>query len=88
MRPRHADVLKSMGFEGSLDDFRSALAEVKSEHFGDVTDEELIYGRNSSAEFCSLVRKKLNAPKLERVFLLRSLVALRKHGWRRQTVSS
>ena len=41
MRPRHADVLKDMGFEGTVDEFREALAAVKSESFASITDEEI-----------------------------------------------
>jgi len=87
MRPRHADTLKSMGFEGSVEVFRAALAGIKAEHFADITDEELTYGKESSARFCVLVRSRLGAPRLGRVFLLRSLVGLRKHGKRAMRVS-
>jgi hypothetical protein len=86
-QPRHADVLKEMGFAGDLETFRAALAEVKAEAFPDVTDEELIFGRNSSANYCVLVRKRLNAPRLERAFILKALISLRKHGWKPQPVT-
>jgi hypothetical protein len=85
--PRHADVLKDYGFQGSVEEFRAALAEIKAEHFADITDEELTYGKESSARFCVLVRSCLGGPRLGRVFLLRSLVGLRKHGKREMRVS-
>lgn len=81
MRPRHADTLKAMGFEGEVDTFRSTLAAVKSELYPEMTDEELSYTRDEAAEFCKEVRARLKAPKLTRVFILRGLVSLRKHGW-------
>ena len=84
--PRHAHVLKDYGFQGSVEEFRAALAEIKAEHFADITDEELTYGKESSARFCVLVSRALR-PRLGRVFLLRSLVGLRKHGKREMRVS-
>ncbi len=81
MRPRHADVLASTGFDGEVDEFRWVLAEVKAELYPDVTDEELSYTRDEAAEFCKEVRSRLKAPKLTRVSILRRLVSLRNHGW-------
>ena len=87
MRPRHADVLKSQGFEGSVDEFRETLAAVKRESFPGITDEDLIIGKDSSAQFCVQVRKRLNAPRLSRAFILRSLLGLRKNGIIRRSAS-
>ena len=84
MKPRHADVLKEMGCTASVDDFRAALAEVKAERFGDWSIDELTYTRDEAAEFCQLVRKRLGAPKLTRVFILRSLVGMRKNKFHRR----
>lgn len=79
MRPRHADTLKTFGFEGEVNEFRSALLAVKNEHFAGLTDEELTFGKDSSARFCVLVRERLGCPRLGRVFLLRALIGLRKN---------
>lgn len=74
MRPRHADVLKGMGFQGSVDEFRAALAEVKAESFPSITDEEILIGKESSSKIYVQVRKRLDAPRLTRAFILRSLI--------------
>ncbi len=37
MRPRIADTLKTMGYEGSVEEFRAALAEIKAEHYPQFT---------------------------------------------------
>lgn len=79
MKPRHANVLKEMGCTVKLDVFRRTLAEVKAELFPEMTDEELCYTRDEAGTFCSIVRKRLEAPRLTRPFILRSLVGLRKH---------
>lgn len=83
MKPRHADVLKEMGCNVELEVFRRTLAEVKAELFPDMTDEELSYTRDQASDFCAEVKKRVGAPKLTRVFILRSLVGLRKHKKRR-----
>ena len=88
MRPRHADILKDFGCEASVEEFRTALAEIKAEHFPQFTDEELTYTRDEAGTFCSLVRKRLNAPRLTRPFILRSLVGLRKQRGRRAAINS
>jgi hypothetical protein len=36
MRPRYADTLKAIGFEGEVYEFRLGLADVKAELFPDV----------------------------------------------------
>lgn len=64
----------------SVDDFHTALAEVKAKRFGEWSINELTYTRDEAAEFCQLVRKRLGTPKLTRVFILRSLVGMRKAG--------
>ena len=79
MRPRHADVLKELGFAGTVGEFRAALAEVKAEAYPGMTDEELCFTRDEAGTYCGLVRKRLAAPRLTRPFILRSLVGLRKH---------
>jgi hypothetical protein len=86
--PRHADVLKESGYTGDLETFRETLAAVKAELYPDITDEILCFGKEKSARFCDEVRERLNAPRLGRVFILKKLISLRKHGWRRQTVGS
>lgn len=85
---RHADVLKESGYSGDLETFRTTLADVKAELFPNLTDEILCFGKESSAKFCAEVRERLAAPRLGRVFILKGLISLRKHGWRRQTVGS
>jgi hypothetical protein len=81
MRPQgHAEVLKGMGFTGTLDEFRAALVAVKGESFPTWSIDELTYTRDEAADFCRLVRERLGAPRLTRVFILRALVGLRKNG--------
>jgi hypothetical protein len=80
MRPRIADTLKSYGYEGSVEEFRTALAEVKAKHFAEWSMDELCFTRDEAAEFCQLVKKRLGAPRLTRPFILRALVGLRKNG--------
>jgi hypothetical protein len=79
MKPRVANTLKEFGCEASVEEFRTALAEVKAEHYPDMTDEELIFTRDEAGTYCSLVRKRLSAPRLTRPFILRNLIAIRKH---------
>ena len=88
MKPRHADVLKEMGCAADLETFRRTLAEVKAELFPEVTDEELCYTRDQASDYCAEVKKRVGAPKLSRVFILRSLVGLRKHRNRRSVQAS
>ena len=78
MKKRVADSLREMGCGASVEEFRTVLAEVKAEHFADWSIDELCFTRDEAAQYCKLVRKKLGAPKLTRVFLLRSLVGIRK----------
>lgn len=79
MRPRHADVLKELGYDGQLETFRETLAAVKAESFPGITDEDLIIGKESSATYCNQVRKRLNAPRLTRAIILKGLIGLRKN---------
>lgn len=79
MRPRHADTLRAMGYGGEVAEFRRVLAEAKADPYPGVTDEELIFTRDAAAGYCGEVRRRLGAPRLTRVFILRSLVGLRKH---------
>jgi hypothetical protein len=79
MRPRHTDVLKRLGCTIKLETFRRTLAEVKAKMFPEMTDEELCYTRDQASDFCAEVKNRVTAPKLTRVFILRSLVGLRKH---------
>lgn len=83
-RPRHAETLKAMGYDGDVDDFRRTLAAVKADLYPEMTDEMLCFTRDEAAEYCSEVRKRLKAPRLTRVFLLKGLVSLRKQGWARK----
>jgi hypothetical protein len=78
MKPRVADTLKSFGCGASVDEFRTALVEVKAELFPDWSDEALIVTRDEAAEFCQAVKKRLGAPRLTRPFILRALVGIRK----------
>lgn len=79
MKPRHSDVLKEQGYEGQLETFREVLAAVKAESFPDISDEDLIIGKDSSASYCLQVRKRLNAPRLTRAIILKGLIGLRKN---------
>jgi hypothetical protein len=80
MRPKHSEVLRQMGFSGMLDEFRAALAEVKAGAFASWSIDELTFTRDEAAEFCRLVKDRLGAPRLTRVYILRALVGLRKNG--------
>ncbi len=51
MRPRHADVLREMGFEGTVEEFRGTLAAVKAELFPGLTDEELCFTRDQAGGY-------------------------------------
>jgi len=84
MRLRHADMLKDMGYEGTVEEFRAALTKIKAEHFVDFTDEELIFTRDEAGTYCSLVRKRLSAPRLTCPFILKALIGLRKSKPRRK----
>lgn len=88
MKPRHANVLRELGCTVELDVFRRTLADVKAELFPDMTDEELCYTRDQASDYCAEVKKRVGAPKLTRVFILRSLVGLRKHRKRRSVHAS
>ena len=80
MRPRVKDQLAEFGCTATADEFRTALIEAKNEAFPDWGIEDLTYTKNQAADYCALVRRKLNAPKLPRVFILRNLVSCRKNG--------
>jgi hypothetical protein len=79
MKKRIADNLKEFGYEGTVDEFRTALAEVKAELFPGWSDEQLIVTRDEAAAYCQAVKKRLSAPRLTRPFILHSLVGLRKN---------
>jgi hypothetical protein len=79
MRPRIADTLKEFGYTGTVENFRTALIEIKAEHFADWSIDELTYTRDEAAEFCQLIKKRLGSPRLTRPFILRSLVGIRKN---------
>jgi lipoate-protein ligase A len=79
MKKRITDSLKEFGYQGTIEDFRTALIEIKAEHFGDWSIDELTYTRDEAAEFCQLVKKRLSAPRMTRPFILRSLVGIRKN---------
>src|SRR4051812_41227977 len=79
MRPRIADTLREMGYTGDVDEFRRALAEVKAEAYPQFSIDELCFTRDEAADFCQQVRKRLAAPRLTRVLILRSLTGLRKN---------
>lgn len=79
MRPRVADTLKMMGYAGTVAEFRTVLAEVKAEKFAEWSTDELCFTRDEAGGFCQEVKKRLGAPRLTRVFILRGLVGLRKN---------
>lgn len=79
MKKRVADSLRELGCGASVEDFRRVLAEVKAESFPDWSIDELCFTRDEAADYCRLVRRRLGAAKLTRVFILRALVGLRKH---------
>jgi hypothetical protein len=79
MKKRVAETLKEMGCAADVETFRRTLAEVKAEKFAEWSIDELCFTRDEAADFCQLVRKRLGSPKLTRVFILRSLVGLRKN---------
>ena len=70
MKARFLDTLKTFGYEGAVEEFRTALIEVKAEHFAEWSIDELTYTRDEAAEFCQLVKKRLCAPRLTRPFIL------------------
>lgn len=72
------------GVHRRLDEFRRVLADVKAELYPDVTDETLTYTRDEAGAYCAELRKRLNAPRLSRVFILKALISLRRHGWKRK----
>jgi hypothetical protein len=80
MKKRVADQLKEMGFTGSVETFRQTLAEVKTEKYPDMTDEDLAFTKNQAGDYCAEVNRRLGGTKLARVFILRALVGLRKNG--------
>lgn len=79
MKKRVAESLKEMGCAASVEQFRRELAEVKAERFAEWSVDELCFTRDEAADFCKLVRERVRAPRLTRVFILRSLVGLRKN---------
>ncbi len=87
MKPRIADQLKQMGYEGTVEDFRSTVAAVKAELYADWTDESLIVTRDEAGQFCAEVRKRLGAPRLTRPFILTALLGLRKNRTRPKRVA-
>jgi hypothetical protein len=78
MKPRVANTLKEFGYAGTVEDFRTTLAEVKAELFPGWSDEQLIVTRDEAAEYCQAVKKKLGAPRLTRPFILTALIGVRK----------
>ncbi|QDV34885.1 hypothetical protein [Tautonia plasticadhaerens] len=79
MKKRVAEQLAEMGYTGTVEEFRRVLAEVKREKYADWTDENLAFTRHQADDYCSEVRKRLSAPKLSRVAILKGLVSLRKN---------
>ena len=49
-----------------------ALVAVRAEQFAHWSIDELTYARDEEAEFCQIVKKRLAAPRLTRVIILRS----------------
>jgi hypothetical protein len=79
MAVRQSVVLREQGCRASVADFRRVLAEIKSAHFPDLSDEELTYTREEADTYCDLVRRRIGAEEMSRPFILRSLIGLRKH---------
>lgn len=78
MRKRVSEQLAEMGYTGTIEEFRRALAEVKQKRYPGWTDENLAFTRHQADHFCAEVRKRLSAPKISRVAILKGLVGLRK----------
>ena len=78
MKTRTLDTLASLGYVGSIEDFRTALLETKAELFRELSVDELIYTRDQAGDYCTAIRKRVGAPKLTRVVILRALVNVRK----------
>jgi len=79
MRPRIADTLKTMDYAGTVEEFGTALAEVKAEKFAAWSLDNLCYARDEAAEFCQRVRKRRGATRFTRVFILNAPVGPRKN---------
>lgn len=79
MAVRQSSVLKEHGFKGSQVDFRRTLAEVKAACYPDLSDEELSYTRDEADAYCVEIRRRTGMPTLQRTFILRSLIGVRKH---------
>jgi len=77
---RHAE---GVGCEASVEEFRVALTAFKAEMFPDWSDEALIVTRDEAANYCQAVKKRLNAPRLTRPFILTALIGVRKARKRR-----
>jgi hypothetical protein len=88
MKPRVADTLKEFGYTGTVEDFRTALTDVKAELFPDWSDEALIVTRDEAAAYCQAVKKRLGAPRLTRPFILTALIGVRKARKRRSGQAS
>ena len=85
MKKRRAEALKDMGCTATVEQLNEALQTVKAEKFPDLSVDELIYTRDEAGEFCREVKARLNAPRLTRPFLLRSLVGIRKNPPRKKS---
>ncbi len=72
MKPLVSDQLKAQGCQADVAEFRDTLAALKAELFPEISTEELTFTRDEASEFCQTVRKRLGAPRLSRVFLLRA----------------
>jgi hypothetical protein len=77
-----------MGYESGADEFRCVLAETKAELYADWPDERLIVTRDEAGQFCAQVRKRLNAPRLTRPFILTALLGLRKNQPKRKPATA
>lgn len=79
MRKRVSEQLVEMRCTAAVEEFRRVLAEVKREKYPGWTDENLAFTRHQADDYCSEVRRRLAAPKLSRVLILKGLVSLRKN---------
>lgn len=87
MKPRVASQLADYGCQISVDDFRTALREIKAELYPGLTDENLAFTRHEAERYCAAVRERVGGKRLSRVFILTNLVNLRKNGKRGKVVS-
>ncbi len=70
--------MAEMGCKVPVDEFRRVLVEVKDEIFPRLSIDELVLTRDEAA-YVNAVKKRVDAARLTRVFVLRSLLGTRKN---------